>query len=509
MSSTHSLWQEIEFSFTSTKSYENAYTDVELWADFTCDDGTVMRRPGFWSGGNNWKIRFAPPIVGKWRISLFSNCEDQSFKFEDTFEVTNEKISENLFYQKGFWSLPTGERNLKFRDGSSDLIVADTAWALPWRATVEDVKLYAKDRRTKGFNAVLLMVVQPDMGARGPRDRGADEGFAVGFEDLHEGHINLLNPNYFDYLDSLISVLVENEIVPVYSPLFFGFGWKGLGVIGPIVDSQEYARFCRYIVARYGARPAIYLAGADGTGVEAQVEVGGKEFHKWDCYGQPTGIHYRPHIRPNAHQSAEWLDFQWCQTGHGGEHIQERVADMWRNEPQRAIANGEPSYENTGVIGKSAGWWQGHEAWSNLCAGSTMGVVYGAACLWGWRLHKDELGHSDFFLAPGCGWREALDFEGATYVGLVGKILRGLPIAQIQPSWSEAISPRGLIVHGRLFIGYQENGGPLDVRGDGIPLNYRVIDPTSGREILRGRREKIESIIPDTGTGARVYICEA
>ena len=79
MSSTHSLWQEIEFSFTSTKSYENAYTDVELWADFTCDDGTVMRRPGFWSGGNNWKIRFAPPIVGKWRISLFSNCEDQSF----------------------------------------------------------------------------------------------------------------------------------------------------------------------------------------------------------------------------------------------------------------------------------------------------------------------------------------------------------------------------------------------------------------------------------------------
>jgi hypothetical protein len=181
---------------------------------------------------------------------------------------------------------------------------------------------------------------------------------------------------------------------------------------------------------------------------------------------------------------------------------------MWRNQPERAVANGEPSYENTGVIGKSAGWWQGHEAWSNLCAGSTMGVVYGAACLWGWRLHKDEVGHSDFFLAPGCGWREALDFEGSRYVGLVGKVIRGLPIAQIQPSWSEAISPRGLIVHGKLFIGYQENGGPLDVRGDGIPLNYRVIDPMSGKELLRGRREKIESIIPDTGTGARIYICE-
>lgn len=39
------------------------------------------------------------------------------------------------------------------------------------------------------------MVVQPDMGARGPRERSADEGFGVGFEDLHEGHINLLNLN--------------------------------------------------------------------------------------------------------------------------------------------------------------------------------------------------------------------------------------------------------------------------------------------------------------------------
>ena len=94
MSSTHSLWQEIEFSFTSPSSYKNAYTDVEVWAVFTGDDGTVMRRPGFWSGGNNWKLRFAAPKAGKWKVAVFSNCEDQSFKFEDTFVVTNEKSSE-------------------------------------------------------------------------------------------------------------------------------------------------------------------------------------------------------------------------------------------------------------------------------------------------------------------------------------------------------------------------------------------------------------------------------
>ena len=112
----------------------------------------------------------------------------------------------------------------------------------------------------------------------------------------------------------------------------------------------------------------------------------------WDAYGQPTGIHYRPHATNRAHQGAEWLDFQSCQTGHEAEHLPERVADMWRNTPAKGVLNLEPTYENTRERGRAVGWWQGHEAWSNLCAGGTMGVGYGAASLWQWRLHADEPG---------------------------------------------------------------------------------------------------------------------
>ena len=100
-----------------------------------------------------------------------------------------------------------------------------------------------------------------------------------------------------------------------------GFGWKGLSVAGPVVPPAEYARYCRYLVARYGARPVIYLVGADGSGREAQVPAGGQEIELWDAYAQPTGIHYRPHADNCAWQDAPWLDFQWCQTGHSGEHI--------------------------------------------------------------------------------------------------------------------------------------------------------------------------------------------
>ncbi len=256
----------------------------------------------------------------------------------------------------------------------------------------------------------------------------------MGFEDLPSGHINQLNPAYFRYLDRLIHILVEHEIVPVLQPVFQGFGWKGLSVAGTVVPPPEYARYCRYLVARYGARPAIYLVGADGSGYEPQVPAGGEEIERWDAYGQPAGIHYRPHADNRAWQDAPWLDFQWCQTGHSGEHIPERVAGMWRNEPAKGVANGEPTYEHSGRTGKAAGWWQGHEAWCNLCAGGTMGVVYGAASLWQWRLHPDEPGHEAYFLANDAAWREALHFEGSRFIGLLGRVLDGLPLADIAPN---------------------------------------------------------------------------
>jgi hypothetical protein len=281
-------------------------------------------------------------------------------------------------------------------------------------------------------------------------------------------------------------------------PRLLGFGWKGLRTAGPLVPVEEYARFCRYLVARYGAQPAVWLAGADGSGREPQVEAGGREIQQWDCYQQPTGIHYRPHSDAGAHQGAPWLDFQWCQTGHAGEHVPERVTLLRSRTPVKAVATGEPTYENTTYAGNAAGWWQGHEAWSNLCAGA-MGVVYGAGSLWQWVHRPDEPGHPTYFLAPNCGWREALDFEGSRYVGLVGRILDGLPTTDMSPDWEAVISPRGLSVPGRLHIVYAENGRGFPLVNPGVlPRRYTVVDLRSGAVIAEGMHHGT------TGTGRQV-----
>lgn len=482
-------WQEIELSFQAEQTPENPYTQVEMWADFSHSDGTRLRRPAFWDGDNQWKVRFASPqSTGSWHWETTAHTSGSEelpglHGQQGELACAPTQQDQNRFYRHGFWRMSPSSRNLLHADGRPAILVGDTAWALPWRATPEQCRTYAADRQAKGFNAALLMTVQPDRFAEGPRDRTADYGFDVGFEDLPQGHLNQLNPAYFQTLDELITILVDHEIVPVYQPVFHGYGWKGQSVAGPVVPGDEYARYCRYLVARYGARPAIWLIGGDGSGYLPQINTAGWEVETWDCYAQPAGIHYRPHADNRAYQGQPWLDFQWCQTGHNGEHVPERVADMWRNLPAKGVANGEPTYENIGRTGKATDWWQGHEAWSNLCAGGTMGIVYGAGSLWQWKLRPDEPGHADWCIAPGADWRTALDFPGAAHAGRLGKILDGLPITDMAPEWEAAIVRRGLFVPGKLFIAYLEVGGSFGFtlpKAHQIPRTYRMVDPTTG-----------------------------
>ena len=165
--------------------------------------------------------------------------------------------------------------------------------------------------------------------------RNVDEGFEVAFHDLPEGRLTRINVEYFQYLDGIVDVLVGHGITPIWQPVFHGYGWKGLDTAGPVVPPGEYARYCRYLVARYGARPAMYCRARDGAGTEPQIEAGGRRDPR---LGRLPPAHRHPlpaASRSDAHQDADWLDFQACQTGHAGDHVPDRLATMWASRPAR------------------------------------------------------------------------------------------------------------------------------------------------------------------------------
>lgn len=500
-------WRMVEMAFEAEGDYANPYTEVEFWAEFVHEDGTVLRRPGFWDGGSTFKVRFASTRPdGVWSWTTAASVNDPGLVGKSGKLNAAPARSDMPFFRHGFWTIPYGSRWMQYADGTPAVMVADTPWGIPWRATHDEVQTYAADRKAKGFNAALMMSVMPDMRMEGPRDRTRHFGFARGFEDLPSGHINALNPDYFQYLDRSVAILVDHGIAPVWQPVFHGYGWKGLSVAGPVIPGEEYARYCRYLVARYGAYPAMWLVLGDGHGAEPGIQPGGAAVEAWDAYRQPTGLHYGPHWGSQAHQDEKWLDFQWIQTGHGGEHRSDRLAAHWYLTPVKAVANGEPTYENIGRIGNAAGWWQGHEAWRNLCAGGTMGIVYGAGSVWNWIRSGEPTQNDGWARAPDTSWREALDFEGSTYAGMLGKILYGLPITGAQPDNTCTFGKPSLFKPYELLIVYMESGGGLRVLRDDIPDAWKVFDPKTGAVLKTGRLRDSGPDIGNTGDGPRVVI---
>jgi hypothetical protein len=228
-------WREIDIRLDGP-DLRNPYTDVDAWVTFTHSSGQQLRRPVFWDGGPTYRVRFASTLPGgEWQWQVYSNRPIHTFNPARGTLLAHPPVQDHPHraLARGFVTAHPSGRSFCYADGSPAFWVFDTAWAMPFRATVEDVATYAADRQAKGFNAVLLMSVQPDMKAHGPAGRNVDEGFEAGFRDLPDGRLTKINVEYFQYFDKIIDVLINHGITPVLQPVFHGFGWKGLDVAGP------------------------------------------------------------------------------------------------------------------------------------------------------------------------------------------------------------------------------------------------------------------------------------
>jgi len=514
---TTKQWATLEITLTSQSEYENPYTNVSVWAEFTNQNNDTLKRPAFWDGDNIWKIRFtSPDTISTWKwLSYASNKQDEGLHGATGSVSSKPYGGENQLLANGLLKMAEGNRNVNQHSGKSFLVVGDTPWAIPFRATADQVATYAQDRQEKGFNCALLMSLQPDMNAIGPNERNTSQGFKKAFEDLSDGHINKMNPSYFQTLDQIIDILIEHEIVPVYQPVFHGFGWKGLKVLGNTIKPEEYVRYCKYLLARYGSKPAIWLIGGDHDGNDPGVKESGEMFQEWDSYGQPTGLHYNPcddyvaewsvndpskhcmHFN-KTHQDKEWLDFQWAQTGHDGAHQYHKVAKMYANLPTKGAANGEPTYEGMNDGKNGLGWWQGEEAWMQLMSGGTMGIVYGAASLWQWKITAEEEGWTAWSSQPK-SWEEALYMEGSVYAGMVGKILASIDMTNIEKRWDLAGGKPLLAKPGSLYISFLKEGGEIEIKSlpKGKGLQFKWTNPKNGEVVDSGSADSGKFNAPD------------
>ena len=166
----------------------------------------------------------------------------------------------NPLFQHGQLRLSNNGRHFEHVDGTPFFWLGDTWWkCLSKRMTWEGFQELTADRKAKGFNVVQIVCgAYPDENHFQERWKN-EAGFPYTSRDF-----GVVNPEYFDYADRRIRHLVENGIVPA---IVGGWGRADCNIM-ELVGSDAMERHWRYLIARYGAYPTIWIVGGESRGPE-------------------------------------------------------------------------------------------------------------------------------------------------------------------------------------------------------------------------------------------------
>ena len=410
-------WERFEVACQSTANYANPAQEAALTATFHSPLGETDTVHGFWDGGLNWKIRFAPNAVGKWTYETrCSDKENKGLHGQSGQFLCTSAGAKSRFAQHGPVRVSPDGRYLEHEDRTPFFWMGDTAWNGALLSTTDDWDFYIRERTRQKFT-VVQFVATPFRAA--PKGDRLNEPAYTGREKIS------INPAFFQRMDAKLDALNRAGLlgVPVLLWAIEGGGDPNVNP-GVSLPEDQAILLARYMVARWGANAVAWILAGDGNYFGGNGE-------KWKRIGRavfgaerhapvilhPQGMHWIG----REFKDEKWMDIVGYQSGHGDDDKTLRwlfegpVTTAWTNRPYRPILNLEPPYENhlayqskkpiSPEITRRAIYW------SLLCA-PTAGVTYGGHGVWGWDDGtKPPTDH------PGTGvplpWQKALTMPAA------------------------------------------------------------------------------------------------
>lgn len=510
----------IEITYNSEKAYSDPFNEIEFSAEITDPDGILKEYPGFWAGGQTWKLRYSSDKIGTHHIR--SICSDNSnIKLHSAeADIAVEKYTgNNTLFTHGFLKVSENKRYFTHSDGTPFLWFGDTWWMalcerLKWP---DEYKTLVSDRAKKGFSVIQLVAgLYPDMIPFDERGRN-EAGFPW---DKSFEHIV---PVYFDMADRRIEALVDEGLVPCI------LGCWGYYI--EIAGREVLKKHWRYICARYSAYPVVWcMAGealmpfyasvdwADGmnkkymdiwnnkekrleyeTWARKEWTAVTEDLKKFDAYRHPITIH-STNFGHRTLDDPALIVADMLQSGHGGWKSIAKTADMigeaLEHKPEMPVIEAEVCYE--GIVGSCHADVQRFLFWATMLSGAA-GFTYGADGIWQVNRKERIFGASPHGVIWGTTpWDEAYKKPGSGHLGLSREFLSEYEWWNFRPraDWCENHSSS------ENRFSYYAAGIGNKIRMIYIPfyelrpvvtnlerdINYRAFyfDPSSGRKYEAG-----------------------
>lgn len=313
-------------------------------------------------------------------------------------------------------------------DGKAVLLQGDAAWSLIANTTLDGARHYLEDRRRKGFNTLIVSLIEYLFAADPPRNLAGDEPFTT------PGDFRTPNEAYMAHAERVLEMAEENGILIILCPAYLGYPYpsypgynnKWEGWYDEVVANGPEG--CRawgdYLGRRFGRfQNIIWAMGGDRNPGEATA--GLDQIARGIRAAGVTNL-FTAHVLPehspvDVFPETDWLDLNPTYTY---ETVHAKLLKDWRRDPVWPFYLIESIYE--GEHNASELQIRRQAYWSVLCGGN--GHCMGNRPIW--------------LFDP--GWETALDLPGSIAMARWGAYFRALPWADLVPDLKLEIVTGGL-----------------------------------------------------------------
>jgi hypothetical protein len=319
-------------------------------------------------------------------------------------------------------------RRLFDADGKAVLLQGDAAWSLIANTTLDGTRYYIEDRRRKGFNAVIVSLIERLFAKDPPRNLVGDEPFTT------PGDFRTPNETYMAHAARVLDIAEENGILVILHPAYLGYpspsypGYQGRAegwYDEVLANGPEGCRaWGEYLGRRFGKfKNIIWSIGGDRNPEEA---LAGLDQIARGLRATGSDNLFTAHVLPESspvdvYPHADWLDLNPTYTY---EVVHRKLIHDWKRDPVYPFFLIESTYE--GEHNASALQIRRQAYWSVLCGGN--GHCMGNKPIW---LFAE-------------GWEAALDLPGSVAMARWGAFFRSLPWAAFVPDLDHEIVTAGL-----------------------------------------------------------------
>ncbi len=520
-------WEVINISMISGKKYLNPYAEIPvskggdlLYVTFEGTSGEALGKKititGFWNGGNEWRVNFAPPFTGGWKyksISIDRNLNGKKGNFEVMPWEEVDKTANRT--RHGFVRVrQTGVNSghyFEYSDGTPFLWIGDTWWN--WTKTSINFgtfKQMADNRSEKGFNVGQLFV--------------PGNGWSRESSLLNETYTSI-DAEHLKKVEEMIKYANSKGIT------VWIHAWWSREDMKSKIGEEKIERWWRYLIHRFSAYNVIWVVAGEynmynygGFSIDFWKNLG-KLIKSEDPYERIVSLHPTPPFWDGGAKAPQWstgyvlhqepwLDYNQSQVGHGrfaNEMIPQVVSGEYRRTPSKPIIVTEPWYEF--IEGNPGGLDIRFAAWSAILSGAA-GHTYGGGHVWLADVPESPGGGGSWPLEKGFE-RTTYDYEGAMSMKYLATFFSDIEWWNMSPH-SELVSeypqPFCLAKPGYEYILYLRYGGTVKLKlGDtsgSSSYTYYWFNPGNGRkydaQTIKGA-EVLEFNCPESYPGTKDY----